>query len=144
MGRYLAMVAVLLVACGVLSLYPPVLALFGLGSIGTAYASLLGFFLLGAVMIALCFWLSSLTESPFVAMLLGVVGAGARYLLGSLSQGGAIGGTAGRVLAALSPFSRFSLFCNGVFDVSTVIYDLSLVALFLCLSVQAAERKRRR
>ena len=71
-GKYLAMLAVFAIPCGVIALYPLLLGFFGPINYATAYCSLLAFFLLGAALLALCMFLSSLTESQIIAAVIGV------------------------------------------------------------------------
>lgn len=46
------------------------------------------------------------------------------------------------LMKQLSPFERFYTFVNGVFDVTGIVYYLSIAAFFLFLCVQAWEKKR--
>ena len=46
------------------------------------------------------------------------------------------------IMAKLSLFERFYTFVNGVFDLTAVVYYLSVTALFLFLSVQSLEKRR--
>ena len=73
MGKYLAMLAVFLIPVSIMALYPLILAGFGNGAVNfaTAYASLFGFMLLGASLISLCMFMSSLTESQVIAAVTG-------------------------------------------------------------------------
>lgn len=86
LGKYFAMVAILGIACGVMALYPVVLSFFGLTDFATAYCSLFAFFLLGAALLALCMFLSSLTESQIIAAVLSVGGVLFIYLLDMLAM----------------------------------------------------------
>jgi len=45
-------------------------------------------------------------------------------------------------MKALSPFERFSGFVDGTFDLSAVVYFLTVIGLFLFLTVQAMEKRR--
>ena len=69
LGKYLAMCAVFALPC--LADAAMILALRLLGSTGTAlasnFASLLGYYLLGCAAIALCEWISGLTENQIIA-----------------------------------------------------------------------------
>lgn len=143
LGQYLASLAVFGVACGIIALYLPVLSLLGLSSLGSAYTALLGFLLLGAVLLALGTLLSSLTESPFVALLLSMGVTVLLYVMGVLSEGGALGSTLSAVMSAISPFSGFTRLCNGVFDLTVVLFDVLLSAAALALSCLAVERRLR-
>lgn len=143
LGKYFASLAVFGLACGVMALYLPVLSLFGLTALSSAYTALLGFFLLGAALLSVCMLLSSLTESPFVALLVSMGGTVLLYVMGLLSEKATLGAVWSGVLGAISPFACFTGMCNGVFDLTTVLYDLLLSALALCLSCLAARRRLR-
>lgn len=66
-GKYLAMLAVLLLPILVMCLYPLILRGFGNVSLIGSYTALLGLFLLGAALISVCMFMSSLTESQVIA-----------------------------------------------------------------------------
>ncbi len=67
LAKYLAMVTVLAIPCLVMCFYPLILASLGAASLGTAYASILAFFLLGCALCAIGMFISSLTESQVLA-----------------------------------------------------------------------------
>ena len=46
------------------------------------------------------------------------------------------------VMEQLSLFERFNTFVNGVFDVTAIVYYLSVIGFFLLLSVQSMEKRR--
>jgi ABC-2 type transport system permease protein len=46
------------------------------------------------------------------------------------------------VMTTLSLFERFNTFVNGVFDMTAVVYFLSVAAFFIFLSVQSLEKRR--
>ena len=46
------------------------------------------------------------------------------------------------IMRQLSLFERLNTFVSGVFDLSAVVYDLSVTAFFLFLSVQSLEKRR--
>lgn len=70
-GKYLAMLAVLLLPILIMGIYPLILSAFGNVSLIGSYTGLLGLFLLGAALIAVCMFASSLTESQVIAAVLG-------------------------------------------------------------------------
>jgi ABC-2 type transport system permease protein len=196
LGKYLAMVAVFGVSCLIIAVFPLILTMFGMTGLGSAYSALLAFFMLGAALIALCTFLSSMTENSIVAMILSVVGVLVLFLvdtfvtlfapIGAVASlivlvalagllalavfgvtknwcfTGLVGavlilpqiivfainsqlydGLVYRVVSAIALFYRFSVFCSGIFDLTTIIYDLSVVALFLFLAWQVMEKRRR-
>lgn len=75
LAKYLAMLTVFATALAPVAVYPIVLSVFGSVPLFPSYAALVGFFLLGAALIALSTFLSALTESQVVAAVasLGVV-----------------------------------------------------------------------
>ena len=74
LGKYFALLTVYAIPCAVICVYPLVLGMFGDVNFLSAYVSILFFFLLGAALIAVCQFLSSLTDNLVVAAVLGIVG----------------------------------------------------------------------
>ena len=73
LGKYFALLTVFAAPCVLFALYPLILVSFGTVNYLSAYVGLLLFFLLGAGLIAVCQFLSSLTENLVVSAVLGVV-----------------------------------------------------------------------
>ena len=72
LGKYFAMLTVLAVPCALLGIYPLLLCGLGELNLGVAYLALLQFFLLGAALLALCQFTSSLSENLVVVAVIGV------------------------------------------------------------------------
>ena len=85
-GKYLAMVAVLAVPTLILAFYPLILSAFGTINFAVSYACILAFFLLGAALIAVCMFLSSLAENQIVAAIIGFASILVLYMAKSLSS----------------------------------------------------------
>lgn len=83
-GKYLAMIAVWGVACLGMGMTPIIIGMYGEVNFASAYGALLGFFLLGAALIAVCTFVSSLTENQLIAAIGGIASSLGLYLLGSL------------------------------------------------------------
>jgi len=47
-----------------------------------------------------------------------------------------------KIMKALSLFERFNAFVNGVFDMTAIVYYLTVIVFFLFLSVQSLEKRR--
>ena len=47
-----------------------------------------------------------------------------------------------KIMSALSLFERVYVFVNGVFDLTSIVYYTSIIALFLFLTVQSLEKRR--
>lgn len=67
LGKYLAMLAIFAVPLAIISLYPIILTAFGNVHLPAAFGALVGFFFLGAALIAVGMYISSVTESQAVA-----------------------------------------------------------------------------
>jgi ABC-2 type transport system permease protein len=71
LGKYFALLTILALPCLLLCLYPLIFLFFGTVKLVASYLSILCFFLLGAALIAICLFMSSLTENLVVAAVLG-------------------------------------------------------------------------
>ena len=81
LGKYLALLTVFALPTLIIALYPVVLGFYGEVNYLSAYTALLGFFLLGAALIAVCQFLSSLTENVIVAAVLSIIAVLAMYFM---------------------------------------------------------------
>lgn len=193
-GKYLALLILYLIPLCIIAVYPLIFSQFGDVYLLTSYGSIVAFFLLGAALIAVGVFISSLTDNQGFAAGIGVavillnyysvtlseyvsstamgsviamlvialiLGAVIHHLTGNenfafgicilliAAVGGgyllapsAFEGLLPSVMKQLSLFERFSGFVNGVFDLTAVIYDLSVIVFFLFLSVQSLEKRR--
>lgn len=194
LGKYFALLAVYLVPLAVISLYPLLFSRYGEVYLPTSYGSILAFFVLGAALIALGVFISSLTDNQGFAAGIGIAVILLNYYSVSLSE--SVSSTAFGSLAALavlvivlwfviryltknellawgtglvlyaammitawvdytkfegllpaimtrlSLFERFYVFVNGVFDMTGIVYYVSVIVFFLFLSVQSLEKRR--
>ena len=73
LGKYFAMLTVYAIPCVILCLYPLLLGTFGTVNYLTAYLAILLYLILGAALIAVCQFMSSLTDNLVIAAVLGVL-----------------------------------------------------------------------
>lgn len=85
LGKYGALLVVFLAPMAVIGVYPLILSAFGNVYLPTAYSAWLGFFLLGAALLAIGMFISSLTESQAVAAGLCFVVMLVNYFITSLA-----------------------------------------------------------
>lgn len=194
LGKYLALLVVYLIPLCFISLYPLIFSRYGDVYLLTAYGSILAFFVMGAALIALGVFISSLTDNQGFAAGIGIAVILLNYYSVSLSEsvsstafGSMIAlaillvalwfviryltcneklawgicvilfaamviavrvdytkfeGLLPSIMTKLSLFERFYTFVNGVFDMTGIVYYLSVIALFLFLSVQSLEKRR--
>ena len=112
--------------------------------------SIIAVILVGAAFIAIGIFISSLTENQLsaavitISVILLMVIMGFVNDIGSDSEGNRlISNYAVRfVIDWISVFSRFGYFTYGIFDVSALIYYLSLAGVFVFLTVRVYEKRR--
>lgn len=193
-GKYLALLLLYLLPLVIVSIYPLIFAQYGEVYLLTSYGSLLAYFVMGAALIAVGVFISSLTENQGFAAGIGVAAIAFNYFSVSLAEyvsatasgsaivlfilaglfgwlikhltsndnlGYGIGlglmavvtalffidqslfeGLLPQIMKTLSLFDRFETFVNGVFDLTALVYFVSVIVFFLFLSVQSLEKRR--
>lgn len=143
LGKFLALATIFAIPVGIISIYPLILNLFGTIAFGETYVAVLGFFLYGLACIAIGVFVSSLTESQVIAavvtfgvLFLGYVMAGICNMISST------GNFLTKILSAFDMVSRFDTFFNGSLEMTSVVYFISIVLLFLILTVQSIQKRR--
>ena len=194
LGKYLAMLCVLAVPTLIMALYPLILSQFGTVSFLTAYGALVAFFLMGACLLSIGLFISSVTESQVASAIITLVTMLLLYFMKSLSSfvssdgsaslmalsvmalifavilyaltknpifsslvgiviiaglmlwyhfdAAAFNGLFGDMMQAIGVFDRFDTFVDGVFDLTAVMYYISVSAVMLFLTVQVMEKRR--
>ncbi len=140
-GKYLAMVTIFLIPMAILCLYPLILLQFGTVSLLMAYTAVLGFVLFGAACLAIGLFLSAVTESQVIAA---VLTFGVLFFLNMASGiANVIGasGIAASIFNALCIYQPFINFVQGIFDLTGVLYYLTVILLALFLTVQLLQKK---
>lgn len=194
LGKYLAMLVVYLIPLAIIAVYPLIFAQYGEVYLPTSYGSLLAFFCMGAALISIGMFISSLTDSQGMAagitvavillnyfsvsladyvstkaigsaisllVIAVLLGALIRYL--TRNENLALGFTVVMILAIgityfidssrfegllpnimekLSLFERFYTFTSGVFDLTAIVYYLTVIVFFSFLTVQSLEKRR--
>ena len=100
LGKYAAMLVVMLIPTAIMCLYPLILRAYGSVYLPAAYGTVLAFYLLGAALLSIGMFISSLTESQPVAAGICFVVMLLNYYLNSLA--GYVSSTAFASLAAFS------------------------------------------
>lgn len=143
MGKYLAVAAVFTMATAVMAAYPLLLGQFGTLSYGESYTALLGYYLYGLAGIAIGLFASALTESQVIAAVIAFGMLLLTYMMsGIISLISQTDSTLIKLLSALDWMSRFSPFLSAQLDWTCVVYFLSVLLLFLCLTCQVVLKRR--
>jgi len=193
-GKYAALLILYLIPLAVVCMYPLIFCQYGEVYLLTSYGSLLAYFIMGAALIAIGVFVSSLTENQGFAAGIGiaailfnyfsvslaeyatataigsaivlfVLAGGLGWIIYHLTKNSSLGYIVGLVLMAavvgsyflvpdkleglipkvmktLSLFDRFDTFVNGIFDLTAIVYFVSIIVFFLFLSVQSLEKRR--
>jgi len=140
-GKYLASLILFLVMI-VISLYQSfILARLGNPDLGATASGYLGFFLVGAALLAIGTLTSTLTRNQVVAAISCIAIAVALWLVQFVGERSP-GTFAGDFLSQLGIFAHYFGFMDGTIDTQHVVYYLSLVAASLFLATRALEARR--
>jgi ABC-2 type transport system permease protein len=139
LGKFLASYLFFLAMIAITGLYVPVVVRYGTPDLGIVAAGYLGLALLGAALLALGLFTSSLTRSQVLAAVLGVGIGLVLWLLEAISP---VLGRARETLAYLTPAGHYYRFLDGIIDTRALVYLASFALVFLFLAVQVLESKR--
>lgn len=107
----------------------------------TVIGSTVGILLLGAVFVAIGLFISSVTEAQIVAAV-GSIGSFVFLFLLSVVPMFVDNSIARTVIKWFSVFDRFYVFTEGVFDLTAIVYYISLTLVFLFLTIRVYEKRR--
>ncbi len=141
LGKYFAAISVLAITVVLSLIYPIIISIYGSMPIGRMFSCYLGFTLLWMLFIAIGMFISSLTESQFIAA---VATFGVLFALLMLENviPNIPNPFVKELVTACSPINRYNVFQLGIISVWHMVYFLSLQALFIFLTVQNVDRKR--
>ena len=142
-GKFLALVAIFSIVVGAICLCPLLLSRFGNVPMTESYAAIFGIWLYGCLSIAICVFVSALTESQVVAAVLSFtllfIGFMMQQITGLISSSDNV---VTKVLNALCTQTHLTNFCNGILDVTGIVYYVSGTVLFLFLTCQLVQKHR--
>lgn len=122
-------------------LYYIPLAIYGTPNAALYIGCVIGVFLVGSAFISIGIFISSLTENQFISAF-GTIGA-IIFLLFVSALNSYINSEAIRnFLEGLSITTRYTYFANGIFRYDSLLYFISLSAVFLFFTVRVFERRR--
>ena len=142
LGKFLASYVIFAGALVFNSLYFLILLPYAKVKIATLIGSLVALLLVGLVFIAIGLFVSSLTENQLTAAI-GTIAIIIVLLAIGLVNSLIPSNYAIRfVFDAISIFTRFQNFTNGIFDVASFVYYISVAAVFLYLTMRIYDRRR--
>ena len=143
LGKFLAVGAIYSIPVAALCIYPLILSRFGSVSYPYNYTAIFGLWLYGLACISICVFASSLTESPVIAAVLSFLFLLLTYLVPMItSMISRLGNLATDVMSIFDLVTRFESFLKGTFDLRSVLYLLTVIFVFLFLTVQVIQKSR--
>jgi ABC-2 type transport system permease protein len=140
LGKFFAALGVFSLMLFLTFFYPLLLFGFGHPDFGPIFSGYLGLFLLGAVFLSIGLFTSSLTSNQIVAYVMSSALILFLWFIG-LTEG-LTGDQTFRIFHLISLSTYFPAFGRGIIDSIGVIYYLSLVIVFLFLTLRSLESRR--
>ncbi|HIU32178.1 MAG TPA: ABC transporter permease [Candidatus Caccousia avistercoris] len=140
-GKFLAAFCIYLITMAITLIPAVVIGMFSEPSWALVFGNFVASLLYGSAILAIGIFVSSLTESQIVA-LIGTIGISIFLMLvdslGSLIQSEWFQ----QVVTWISFQSRYSPFTNGIFNISSVVFFLSVIAVFNFITARRLESRR--
>lgn len=141
MGKFLAAYSIFVIGVAVMPIYGLVMSTFADVSWLPILGNTVGLLLLGAVFVSGGLFVSSLTENQMIAAI-GSFFINFMVLLMDTLVNMLPAGFIKTVMESISIYTRYSEITAGIFSLSSVIFFISVVFIFLFLTVRVLEKKR--
>ena len=143
-GKYLALLTVYLIPLCIICIYPLIFSQFGDAYLLTSYGSVFAFFVLGAALIAVGVFISSLTEMPILAILISELAMLLLLLMDNMSQTAYLSSIPilSDVLNWFSNQTKFYIFSQGLLRISDLLGYLTEILVFLTWTIISIEKRR--
>lgn len=140
-AKFLAAYTMFAAATVFSGLYFVFLSFFGNVQAGLLFGNLLAILLIGMAFIAVGVFVSAITETQLSSAIL-TIGILLGFMMISYLSSYIPVEWVRFVLSSLSVFYRYQNFAHGIFDIASLIYYLSITALFLVLTMRSVDRRR--
>lgn len=141
LGKYLAAACVYLLSIMSTMVVAVVISRLAQPEWPVIFGHFIGLFLLGITLIAICLFLSSLTESQVIAAIGGFAVSFFLMLIDTLAPVISIKAVS-RILESLSFQNRYTSFTLGILNAADVVFFLSIAAMFVCFTIGVLEKRR--
>ena len=141
MGKFLAAYAIFAIGVAVMPVYGFVMSTFATVSWLPIWGNTVGLLLLGGIFVSIGLFISSLTENQMIAAIGGFF-INLMILLMNTLKSALPNGFLQDVLSSISVYSRYSEITNGMFSLSSLIFFVSVIFIFLFLTVRVLEKRR--
>ena len=141
MGKFLAAYAIFVIGVAIMPVYGFVMSTFTTISWLPIWGNTVGLLLIGGIFVSVGLFVSSLTENQMIAAI-GSFFVNLMILLMNTLTSALPSGIFKDVLASVSVYSRYSEITNGIFSLSSLIFFISVIFIFLFLTVRVLEKRR--
>lgn len=141
MGKFLAAYAIFAIGVAVMPVYGFVMSTFATVSWLPIWGNTVGLLLLGGIFVSIGLFISSLTENQMIAAIGGFF-INLMILLMNTLKSALPNGFLQDVLSSISVYSRYSEITSGMFSLSSLIFFVSVIFIFLFLTVRVLEKRR--
>lgn len=141
LGKYFAAFATFLTGVAVTLIYPIIMSFYGNVPFAENTSAYIGFILFCGSIISIGAFMSALTESQVIA-LISSYGVIILTIVMDWAAQNVSNATVAKVLLWLSPINKFTDFTMGVLNIESIVYYISLIAVFLFLTVRVFEKRR--
>lgn len=141
MGKFLAAYAIFAIGVAVMPVYGFVMSTFATVSWLPIWGNTVGLLLLGGIFVSIGLFISSLTENQMIAAIGGFF-INLMILFMNTLKSALPNGFLQDVLSSISVYSRYSEITSGIFSLSSLIFFVSVIFIFLFLTVRVLEKRR--
>ena len=142
-GKFLSVAAVYTIAMIFIAFSPIVLELYGASALLQNYVALFGVYIFGLACIAISIFVSTLTKSQIITVILSFVILFVGYMMdGILALIIQEDNLLSKILNCLSLSKPMQNYLNGMFDIKGLVYYVLVVALFLFLAYCVIQKRR--
>lgn len=140
-GKFVAAVAVFGISIVIMIMYPVILSFYSTVQWGIVLTNFIGFFLMGASFIAIGIFVSSLTENQLISAIVTIAALLVTFLVSyGIEPTGIF--LVDAILSSISVPKHFDNFFIGIIDLSSVVYYISVTAIFTLLTIYRTEKRR--
>jgi ABC-2 type transport system permease protein len=139
-GKFIASMVILGLLLLLTLYYPLLLLTFGNPDVGPMLAGYLGLIILGAFFLSVGLFASSLSSSQIASAVVGLIILLMFWFIDEAAD--FFRGLPESILEFVSPRTHFTDFARGIIDSESIIYYLTLTAIFLFLTVRSLEARR--
>ena len=142
-AKFLATAGVFTLCVLIICCAPLIMSIFGTVAYAQSYVGVLGFWLYGLSCIAIGTFVSSLTESVVISAVLTFVMLFLGYMMSSITNLiSSTGNILTKILGCYDLMTHMDNLLSGILDIAGIVYYVSLILLFLFLTVQSIQKRR--